>query len=189
MNKLVSTTIFILALININTAQGALITPSSNFSTPTIVTSTTSNISVDFGLPGSNIELQDLSLLLTFDQNLLDTSEWFTVYWLIDVLNPPEGITSPAWVTSSYSTLGPSLTEFSFSLNDMHIDENGIGLFRFGISGDGANISSLTLTGNAIITPVPVPPSLILFVSGLLGLFTHLKKSTNKRLWRQPLNK
>ena len=153
-------------LAHINTANSALITPTTDFTTPTLITAYT-EIKVDFGVPSSNIDLIDLQFTITFDQNLLDTSESLGIQRL--VIHPTLG---SAWTQSFSTSLGPPRTTYTGNLDTLFIDNQGIGLFKLGVGGDGAIISDISLIGNATITPVPLPPALLLFLSGLIALFS-----------------
>ena len=54
--------------------QAAIITPTLNISTPLLIT-TGSDFNIDFGVPGNNITLENLSLTLNFTQNVIDPGE------------------------------------------------------------------------------------------------------------------
>ncbi len=132
------------------------------------------NVLADFHIPGSRIDIVDLQLIVYFTGNLFTAGERYTIDQLVDVENPPAGVTSPAWVRSSGTTLGDPQSQHTYLMDNLHIDENGYGYFSLKYSGDGVTIGDISLTGNAIITPVPIPPALILFASGLFILFRPL---------------
>lgn len=150
-----------------------VIQPSLDINTPTTLTSSV-EIIADFGAPGYNIELNNLLLDVTFSNNLFSDGETFGLSWLVD----------PALRRERSLTLGtaPSKTSLSIGIsNNLLINDDGLAYFDIFVSGgNGVNLTNITLTADANIQAVPLPSSILLFVSGLLLISRNLytKKHT-----------
>jgi len=159
------------------TSLSATIQPALNISTPTIITNTI-KIAADFGIPGNQLILNDLTLNLTFSDNVISVGEVFGYKWLLD---PSLGIDARANRITPFNTNWSSLS-ISFA-NDAFIDNDGIGRFNiFVLNGDGANLTGITLNADATIQTVPLPNSIVLFLSGFILLIRNLQKTHNKSI-------
>jgi len=146
-----------------NSSISDTINPTLDISTPITLTSSIEVIA-DFGIPGDRVLLNSAVLDLSFSNNLLSDGETFGLHWLVD----------PALRRFRHLTLvrGTSKDTLSYTnLSNLYIDDNGLAYFNiFVTGGNGVKLTGINLSTSATIQAVPVPSSLLLFVSGLFIL-------------------
>ncbi len=136
-----------------------------DFTTPEVLNDITV-VSADFGSFGSDINIESLELILTFEQNLLDSFEGFSLSYLDgDLLGVSE---------VSISLLPRS--NLLFDLSDIYINDSGATSFSISAGGDGVNISSISLSGESV--SVPEPTTFMLLLGSLTLLFGFSKLRT-----------
>ena len=65
-----------------------------------------------------------------------------------------------------------------FILRDMYVNEGGISEFHLSITGNGAFVTDMLVTAD--IATIPLPPSLLLFILGILGLIVQKNLRNNQ---------
>lgn len=170
--------VFITLIIMIygNSAYSSIISANLDYVTPSTLTDQVDLIA-DFGMTGQNININNLTLTLTFEDNLLEQDSGLGISYLANISNSPP---STAWLAQGFDFIGAPLGQLSFSLNNLYIDNNGLSYLRLGAGGDGVYVSSITLSGDA--TVVPLPPSFVLLLSGLLTFIGFAKKTANNEI-------
>jgi len=149
-------------------SYSSIISADLDFLTPSTITSPV-DIIANFGMSGENIDINNLSLSMTFEGNLLE--DQFGYSYLANVTNHSE---PTAWLSSGRDIWGGAVSQLSIRLDTLHIDNNGFAYFRIGLGGDGAHVTDMSLTGNA--TVVPLPSAFFLLVSGLVAFLSLAKK-------------
>lgn len=165
--KIIKTLVTLVFISYSQITYSSIISADLDFLTPGTITSPV-NIIADFGLPGELIDINNLTLSMTFEGNLLN--DQISYSYLANVINH----SSPtAWLSDGRDIFGLT-SQLSFRLDTLHIDNDGFAYFRIGIGGDGANITEMSLTGDA--TVVPLPSTLLLLISGLVAFLSLAKK-------------
>ena len=150
--------------ISISSAHSAVISADFGSITPLTITNEV-DLVADFGGSGIYTDL-NLQLNMTFDQNILDANDNLTISYkgpglLFNIID---------------FTPDTSVNSFSFNLSGLSIDTGGKAIISIAASDDGINLNSIFVSGLATITPVPVPPSLLLFLSGIFVMLIKLKR-------------
>ena len=135
------------------------------------------NFTVDFGVPGDRIDLQTITFDVTFSTNPWSPGESYGIGWQSTPFARLDTQTRLVRADTYSST-----RVISFTTNSLYISDAGLALFKIGVfGGDGAYFDNLKLTAEATISPVPIPNVLFLFTSGLL-LISHItRRSTRTR--------
>lgn len=155
----------LLALLAIysSTSFSQLINTNLSISTPTTVTGNI-EIIADFGIPGQNIFINSTFIDFSFGYNPLSEGESLGIAWLVD----------PALRRERRIILGQGTDKYSISTalsNTLLVNNSGLAYFNIYVSGgNGVNLTDITLTVDATVQPVPLPSSIVLFLSGLLIL-------------------
>jgi hypothetical protein len=163
MKKIVFLLIFISSLSSAN-AYSAVI--SANFGTITPITITNElDLIADFEVSGIYTDL-NVQLNLSFDQNILDANDNLTISYkgpglLFNIIDFTPDI---------------SLNSIAFNLSGLSVNNDGKAIISLAANSDGVNLDSIFLSGIATITPVPLPPSILLFLSGFLTILIKVKR-------------
>lgn len=162
--KKATSTLFILITIFTNYSYGIPISANVNFTTPGLVTNPVL-LSADFDINSNDYNIDNLKLVLTFDNNILDPQESFSILYLDNQLS-----------NVFQGTLGLlPIDSISFDLSNLYINDIGISEFTISSSGNGVNVTDISLSGNA--TAVPEPPTNLLLLLGLLFIFNKKHKA------------
>ena len=133
---------------------------------PAEFTSVTAS-TIDFGVSGSRIELTSLTFDVTFSGNLWSPGETYEVAWLHDPL-----LSYNTRIQLVRNDTSSSVRVYDFTgihSSSVLISDTGLAYFKIGVfGGDGAYFESLKITAEAIISPVPIPGGMFLFLSGLV---------------------
>jgi len=185
-------------------AAAAIITASNDYVNSGVITDEVI-VNLDFGVSGRLIG--DVTVDLTFSDNLWDPNESVTLTYRIESSSPDIDV---AWVGSIFTIAndsGSSLDNYnsdqtqaqflvelaqavelgllpassldtSTYIRNLYIDNDGLAFFGVSSSGDGINISNISVT--AELATVPLPGGFMLFVSGLgLLMFRSAKNNSN----------
>ena len=157
-------TLFILITIFTNYAYGIPISANVNFTTPRSVTNPIS-LNADFGINSNDYNIDNLELVVAFNNNILDPQETFSILYLDNQLSGVFQLTLGLFPRDS----------IFFDLSNLYINDIGISEFTISSSGNGVNVTDISLSGNA--TAVPEPPTNLLLLLGLLFIFNKKHKA------------
>ena len=162
MKKSLSALFVILSILS-NPAYCIPISADLNISTPATLTDQ-ATLTPDFSFDTENFIIDNLILSLTFSGNILDPLDNFSISYQNNQL------TSSQQINLSFLPVN----NLSFDVSDLLISPSITSNILIFTNGDGVNISSISLTGNA--TSVPEPTILVLLVTGLFAAFGATKR-------------
>ena len=147
-------TVFLVSAAFIKPVYGIPISANLDITPPAFILDNV-KVAADFNINGQAINIESLQLLIEFENNILDPLEAFSVSYS----NPVSGTLNFHLAFSPGSNL-------KFNLSDFYIPTNGVSEFEMSATGNGVNISNISLIGEA--TPVPEPSLFILLFTGLI---------------------
>ncbi len=164
--------VFILLIITSQVSYGSLITASHSLSLPNIVTDPI-YVTADFGVPGSRIN--NIIIDMSFSDNFWDPGE--SIEFRIIEENETFGFIGLTNIIFNVSLLGDTFHSV-YIPRDMYVNEGGISEFYLSITGNGAFVTDMLVTAD--IATISSPPSLLLFILGLLGLIVQKNLTNNQ---------
>ena len=149
----------------INSAHGAVIIADFGEITPLTITNEV-DLVADFGTSGTYTDFSNILISLAFDQNILDTNDTLSISYkgpglLFNVID--------------FTTDRP-INSIVFNLYAFSVNTDGKSIISISANNNGINLSTISLSGNAMITAVPLPPSILLLFSGFLAMLIKAKR-------------